>query len=248
MHDHILFDGSSSYGHYQVVDGTYAGRPARVVYSQGQDAAQSGVAFDDRSELLFDYNQRFLELLRGLMPRRVLIIGGGALTLPAAIQREMPGLVLDVVELDPLMLAIAVAYFNFKPSHCTNIHLGNAIDYLRSTTSSYGAILVDVFAGTMVPPAFQTVLTARCYRRLLTPKGLVAMNVIGDYYHYRGGSVLHRQCAAFRAVFQDVQTFPAGQHPSLWLPQNFVVIGQLAAREISWMNTRPIRTLYKTRV
>lgn len=248
MYSQVLFDGSSSYGHYQVVDGTYSGRLARVLYSEGEDAAQSGVALDDRGDLLFDYNQRFLELLRGLMPKRVLLIGGGALTFPAALQKEMPELRLDVVELDPLMLAIAATYFGFKPSFRTNIYLGDGIDHLRSAAITYDAIIVDVFVGSVVPPVFQTALTARSYRRLLSPKGLVAMNVIGDYYGYRRNSALHRQSAAFRAVFQDVRTFPASECRSLWLPQNFIMIGQSIAREILWMNTRPIQTLYTARV
>jgi len=244
MHDHVLFDGSSSYGHYQVADVAYAGRPARMLYSGDGDAAQSGMALDGNDELLFDYNQRFIELLRGLVPKRVLIIGGGAFTLPTALQREMPDSSLDVVERDPVLLAVAVTYFDFKPASRTRIYMGDGIDFLEQAAGRYDAIIVDVFIDAMVPLVFQTEATARQYRQLLLPHGLVAMNVIGDYYGSRGNSALGRQAAVFQAAFQDVQIFPAGPHLSLWMPQNFVVIAQPLPREITWMRSRPIQTLY----
>lgn len=242
MYDSIIFDGVSEYGRYQVVDVTYAGRYARVLYSDGGDAAQSGVAFDDAAELLFDYNQRFMELLRGLAPERVLLIGGGAFTLPAAMQREMPHVKLDVVELDPMLLAIAVTYFNFVPTAQTDIYLGDGIEYLKRATAKYDAIIVDVFVRATVPRAFQTAHVAQHYLRLLTPRGLVAMNTIGLYYMQHVSPALRRQISAFRAAFRDVQIFPASHQLSLWLPQNFVIVAQRLSREIFWMRSLPITT------
>lgn len=242
MHEQIVFDGSSAYGHYKVVDAIYAGRPARVLYSDN-DAAQSGVALDNGEELLFDYNQRFRELLCGLQPRRVLVIGGGAFTLPAALQRELPEARLDIVELDPLLLAIAVRHFDFRPAAQTRIYLGDGIDYLRHATIRYDAIVVDVFVREQVSLVFQSALTAQRYRRLLTSGGLVAMNIIGDYHGRQESPALRRQVLAFRAAFRDVRIFPAAQHLSLWLAQNFIIIGQPSPREIPWMRTRPITTL-----
>src|ERR1700752_3186245 len=83
IHKTVRFEGETPYGHYTVVDTTYSNRPARVLYS-GREfrTAQSGIALDDQDEMLFDYNQRFLELARGLEPKRALLIGGGAFTLP----------------------------------------------------------------------------------------------------------------------------------------------------------------------
>jgi hypothetical protein len=65
VYDHIVFEGDSKYGHYVVSDGTYAGRPARALYSGNGDAAQSGLALDSNKQLLFDYNQRFWNCFAG---------------------------------------------------------------------------------------------------------------------------------------------------------------------------------------
>jgi hypothetical protein len=53
------------YGSYKVVDTIYNGRPARMLYG-AKNSPQSGIAFDDSPELLFDYNQRFLEIALSL--------------------------------------------------------------------------------------------------------------------------------------------------------------------------------------
>lgn len=242
MYGYIVFDGFSKYGRYQVADVTYAGRPARVLYSDGGDAAQSGIAFDDSTEPLFDYNQRFIELLRGLRPKNILLLGGGAFTLPAALQREMPSAKIDVVELDSMLLVVAMTYFNFIPAAQTQIYLGDGIEYLKHATTRYDAIIVDVFEHATVPRAFQTARIAQQYQRLLSPHGLVAINVIGHYHTRLVSPVLRRQISAFRTAFYDVQIFPASQYISFWLPQNFIIVGQHLPREMPWIRSQPVST------
>ena len=240
MYGHIIFDGASTYGRYQVADVTYAGRPARVLYSDGGDAAQSGMPLDGNSDMLFDYNQRFMELLRGLTLKRVLVVGGGAFTLPAAVQREMPYAQLDIVELDPMLLAVAVTYFNFALAPQTCIYLGDGTEYLKHATTKYDAIIVDVFVHATVPRAFQTVFIAQQFQRLLTSRGLVAMNVIGHYYLRHASAGLRRQIAAFRTAFPEVQLYAASPFIPIQLPQNFIIVGQRLPREIAGFRTEPI--------
>ena len=64
----VLFEGDSAYAHYRIADVSYMGRPARLLYGGTHEAAQSGLALDDRPELLFDYNQRLLELYPNSAP------------------------------------------------------------------------------------------------------------------------------------------------------------------------------------
>lgn len=245
MYGRIVFDGVSRYGRYQVADLMYAGRPARVLYSDGGDAAQSGMPLDGNSDMLFDYNQRFMELLRGLKLNRVLVVGGGAFTLPAAMQREMPYVKLDVVELDPMLLAVAVTYFNFALAAQTRIYLGDGVEYLKHAATKYDAIIVDVFVHASVPRSFQTAFIAQQFQRLLTSRGLVAMNVIGRYYLRHASAELRRQIAAFRTAFPEVQIFPASPPIPMQLPQNFIIVGQRQPRSIPGVRTQPISTLLR---
>ncbi len=100
----------SPLAHYRVIDGRYNGRPARILF--GDNASpQSGLALDDDPELLFNYNQRFLEIAISIQPRSALVIGGGAFTLPRALLDHFPNLKLDVVEVDPVLPPLARQFF-----------------------------------------------------------------------------------------------------------------------------------------
>jgi spermidine synthase len=227
----VLFEGDTAYGHYLVVDTIYSGRPARVLFSGTRQAAQSGEARDDKPELLFDYNERFMELVRGLKPRRILLIGGGAFTLPKALQAELPDGILDVVELDGKLFDIAQAHFDFKPAPQTHVYIGDGREFLQNTSEQYDLILIDAFMHDVVPEPLQTVEAAKDLEQHLRPGGLVAMNIIAAYYGQRS-AVLRRQIAAFQTAFSAIQIFPAGRGQSLWIPQNFLLTTQNSHREL----------------
>jgi hypothetical protein len=93
-------------------------------------------------------------------------------------------------------------------------------------------------------PIFKQYGIAREYRRLLTPLGLVAMNIIGTFHRHHDSSTLRHQMRAFRTVFRDTQIFPTGQQVARWLTQNFLLIGQMLRRDISWLRTQAMQTVY----
>src|SRR6185312_7645761 len=177
----VLFEGGGELGHYQVVDCIYGGRPARVLYSGNRLAAQSGMARDGKSELLFDYNQRFLELIRGLIPKRLLLIGGGAFTLPKVLMDEFPRMSIDVVEPDAKLPDIAQAYFDFKPNKRMHMYHDDGRNFLTNSAAAYDVIVIDAFENTEVPLSLQTAEAVRSLRQHLRPGGVVAINVIAAY-------------------------------------------------------------------
>jgi spermidine synthase len=217
-----LFQTDTEYAHYEVTDTIYGGRRARVLYSGNHQAAQSGLAKDGEYDLLFDYNQRLIELIRGVMPQRILIIGGGAFTLPKAILEELPDVKLDVVELDGALLGIAQRYFDFQPSPTTTIHTGDGREFINNCTDQYDMVIIDAFMHTSVPPSLQTAEAAAALQRITSPKGIVAMNIIATYYGNRA-VVLQRQVAAMQSLFKTIDIFPASSSQSLWVSQNFIL-------------------------
>jgi spermidine synthase len=229
--ENLFFENDAGLEHYEVVDTTYGSRPARVLYGGHRQAALSGAARDGEPELLFDYNERSMELIRGLRPQRVLLIGGGAFTLPQAVNQEFPDMSLDVVELDPVLYKIARTYFDFKPNRQTHIYLEDGIKYLRQLKRPYDLILIDVFTQAAIPAGFQTISLARDLKRGLRRGGVVAINIIASYYGARSAA-LRRQVEAWQAAFRNLQLYPANREPSLWLPQNFLLCAQNGSREL----------------
>jgi hypothetical protein len=217
-----LFDGDTKYGHYQVVDTIYVGRPARVLFSGRRSAAQSAIPKDDNPTMLFDYNQRFLELVNSLKPKNVLLIGGGAFTLPLEILKYFPDISIDVVEHDPELLNLAKRFFGLKPSKNLQIIFGDGRDYLNSNAKNYDLILVDAFSGNIIPPALSTIEFANLLDQRLTNHGVCAVNIISAY-HGPNDTTLKQHFATHSAVFRHTDIFPADKTLSFWISQNFLL-------------------------
>lgn len=221
----LIFETDTKFSHYQVWDMVYNGRPARVLYSGTAQAAQSGVAHDDISELLFDYNQRFYEIVSAILPERVLLIGGGVYTLPSALLAALPTLQIDVVEIDSGLDYIARRFFNFSTHPRLRIINDDGRHYLEQSEQMYDIILIDVFTHDHIPKDFSTKPIASLVKRHLKPNGLVGMNIISAYLG-RAAAVINNQRSMYEAAFSHVDIYPATRNLSLWLPQNLLLIAQ----------------------
>lgn len=222
--ERTIYEGDTAHEHYEVVDMVYEGRPARVLFTNHHRAAQSGIATDKKPEPLFDYNQRFLELAKSLYPRNILLIGGGAYTLPIALTEALPKASIEVVEVDSGLDYIAKKFFNLKPRKHLNIIHTDGRNYLESTTQKYDLIIIDAFIGTEVPYELLTVQAAIALQGHLAPNGTLAMNVIGTYY---GRNMkVKNLLAAYSIAFKYVHMHQADDSTTLSISQNFIVIGR----------------------
>jgi hypothetical protein len=220
--ERIIHTFDSVYGHYQVVDLLYGERPARILFSGNQEAAQSGIATDDNPELLFDYNERFLELALDLQPTRMLIIGGGVYTLPMALLKELPEAYIDVVELDDTLFPVAQEYFGLKPDSRLEIFHDHGRAYLSTTHRRYDLIIIDAFNHTDIPVELASYEAALSIRNILEPNGVVALNIISSYYG-RNNTTTRNLWAAYQSLFKYLTLAPASNDQSLWLPLNLVM-------------------------
>lgn len=223
--DSILFDEHTDLNHYQIVECIYNGRPARVLYSGGnRRAAQSGIPLDGKPEPLFDYNQRLMELIQGVRPKNLLVLGGGALTLPVAARQVYPKLLIDVVELDGQLPEISRQHFGFRSDRLLKIHIGDGLAFVKKEKTPYDMIIVDVFHDTVIPESFQTDEAMENLRQRMSKKGIVAINAIGALEGERS-TVLRRLQAGLQAHFPKASIFPAAHGLSPWSVQNFIMTG-----------------------
>jgi spermidine synthase len=229
----VVWQGSTRLASYRIVDQIYSGRPARVLYSGDSLAAQSGVARDDKPELLFDYNQRLLELALASKAERILLLGGGAYTLPMALLAHLPSASVDVVELDPELASLAKRYFGLEPSKRLRIIHEDASDFIASTITKYDISLVDIFNQAEVPESLATPEAASNLRQLLTPSGLLAQNAIGAYQNTEGQAspIIASLLASYRSAFPAVAASAADPSLPLWQSQNLILLAS-ATRQI----------------
>lgn len=218
-----LYDVTTPFERYQVVDMPYVGRQARVLFSGKRGAAQSGIPLDNNPDMLFDYNQRFLELIESIQPSKILLIGGGAFTLPIKVTEEFPSIEIDVVEQDPELERIAERFFNLKPSKNLNIIIGDGRKYLDSTRKRYDLILLDAYVHSSMPKNLSTKEFIELLAKHLSKNGAAAVNVISAY-HGPNDTVLKQTYATYKTGFSQIDIFPADKVLSYWISQNFVMV------------------------
>jgi spermidine synthase len=221
----LVFETVTAYGHYQVWDTIYGGRPARVLYSGQRRTAQSGVARDGQPHLLFDYNQRLFELAAALEPARLLLIGGGVYTLPMALLQTLPSVKIDVVEIDEALDELAERFFDFRPNPRLRVFHADGRRFLDTSSDRYDMIFVDAFLQDVTPGNLETPAAIKAYLHHLNHPGLLARNLISAY-HGLSAHPLHHQLRDYKDVFGNVAVYPAGDSMPLGLPQNLVLISQ----------------------
>ncbi|MEO7904267.1 MAG: fused MFS/spermidine synthase [Candidatus Saccharimonadales bacterium] len=236
-----LYVGSTSFGDYRVIDTMYNGRMSRILYGSN-NTPQSGLAMDDDPELLFDYNQRFLEIAQSTQPEAVLIIGGGAMTLPTALSRQLPQTTIDVVEIDPLLPQLAADYFGFGRCERTTVVIDDGVDYIKRCAKQYDMIIVDAFSGDEVATALFSASIASEYQRCLAQDGIVVVNFISKY-HTRHRVLTHDLVDNFQSVFDVVIIYPADHDEPRREEQNLILVAAANLTSLDYLQSDVVDVL-----
>lgn len=191
----------SFYGEIRVVDKG----PLRFLLIDG--GMQSGI--DTRNGLCaLEYPYVIETLAYRLRPEgsRALVIGLGAGIIPDAMASW--GVTSDIVEIDPKIVAVAREHFGFDPSDHA-IHVGDGRRLIEETSERYDYVILDAFAGEMVPVHLLSREAFESARAAMEPGGILILNYVG----YREGPqsrVAMSIAETLRAVFHSVETFAAG--------------------------------------
>jgi len=193
----LLLDMDSFYNHIHVVD------LSGTRYMDFDNLRQSAMGLDDPWELRLRYT-RFLALALAFRPepQRVLVLGLGGGSFPKRLYRDYPQVMVEAVDIDPEVLAIAKRYFQVPEDSRMRLHVRDGRRFVRETDTRYDLIFLDAYNSDTIPfhlttREFYRELTAR-----LAPGGIVVSNIIGTL---RGP-----QSAFFRAMYRTLaETFPA---------------------------------------
>jgi hypothetical protein len=141
---------------------------------------QSYVDLAHPGHLAFEYMRRLGAVVDASapagVPRRVLHLGGGALTLPRYVTATRPGSAQTVVDRDGALLALVGRLLPVRDP--VEFVVGDARAVLeREPPGGRDLIVVDVFAGAWMPVRVATTGFAVAAARALAPGGLLAMNL-----------------------------------------------------------------------
>lgn len=183
--------------HYTVFDNVSKGEPVRGV-ATGPNGTQSGVYINQPDKLLFWYTQRMAEVVDQAPDKeRILVLGGGAFTLPQYLAKKYPRSTIDVVEIDPKLADIARQYFFYSDPSNVNLIFADARTYLNESDKRYDVILVDAYSDASVPFSLMTKEYGDRIKHVMADNGVVAVNIIAGM-HGACGVLLEALDAPYR--------------------------------------------------
>jgi spermidine synthase len=136
-------------------------------------------------------------------PKRILMIGLGAGSLSTYLGRAMPDAQIDVVEIDPGVIAAGKEYFGLRETEKVRFMESDGRVYLNRHGGLYDLILVDAFRETGIPFHLITREFFNLAKQRLAPGGAVVININGGTKLYLSAMV------TLHAVFQTVDLYPA---------------------------------------
>jgi spermidine synthase len=170
---------------------------AGVRYLRLDDYWQSGMDSADPRRTVFPYSD-YMHLPLVLRPdaARVLFIGLGGGTVPKRYYEDYPRMDLEVVELDPAVVAVARRYFGVPDDARLRIAPLDGRLFVTRTSDRYDIMLLDAYLIDTIPFHLATREFFQTAKARLSPGGALASNVIG--------ALAGPQSRLFRAVYKTL--------------------------------------------
>lgn len=180
----LVYETRSEFSHIRIRD-RGAHRTLYFVRDSGEEVLETSIDLQAPHRLQVAYTRlMFVSFLYRPQPVAGLVVGLGGGAMMRFLNHFFPEVRVDVVEIDPAIVAIAEKYFGTRSRPGTRIFTEDGFEYLRRTTERYGVIYMDAFlkpgAGTDptgVPLRLKTIEFLRSLHRLLEPGGLVVFNI-----------------------------------------------------------------------
>ena len=171
----VIFDRTSPYGRVLVIDEG----PRRVMrFGSRLGSEQSAMVPGDPRAVPVEYvRYALLGLAHHGRPARVLMVGLGGGTFTTLVHRALPGASVDAVEIDPVVVEAARAWFGLREDARYRVHVADAADWLRRDRGAYDYVLLDAYAGEDIPGSVAGEAFFRDVAARLAPGGVVAINI-----------------------------------------------------------------------
>ena len=156
----------------------------------GSDWVQGAMRIRRPNALELAYTREMMAglLLRGTddWPRHALLIGLGAGSLTRFLYHHCPQTCIEVVEIEPRVVAAARQFFRLPPADARlSIHVGDGARYVLENERRFDLILVDGFDRNARAGALDTAPFYAAARTRLTERGLLSVNLFGRSRGFR---------------------------------------------------------------
>ena len=206
----IRFEADSAYHHIQVVDNPHSNSRA-LRFNNHTESAISLIA---PYETLLHYTDAF-QLGRIFSPsvERVLIIGGGGGVGARKFVSDDSRVVVDLVEIDPLVVDVGHKFFYLQNSDRLRVHTDDGRSFVRRTSDRYDLVILDAYTiGGQIPFHLTTQEFMREVKLILKPGGVMLANINCALEGPRS-RILRSQYKTLLTVFPALHVFPLGAGP-----------------------------------
>jgi len=194
-----LYEGDSIYNHITV---RQAGSNRCMIFGRHRDQRQTCVSLARPDESVFEYTAMMFVGFRFLPETRsVCLIGLGGGYIPSVFRMHLPGVRLQSVEVDPLVVRLAEQHFQFRLAPGQDLAVNDGRQYLRRSTGTFDQIWIDAFNSDYIPAHMTTREFLELCRSRLTRNGVVVQNA------HNSNQLFDAQVTTFRSVFRHVYVF-----------------------------------------
>lgn len=197
----LVENRDSFYGNVKVVE--YAGTQFQTREMLIDGLIQSGID-QGTGESIYEYTYLLESLPLEVKPdaRSALLVGLGAGVIADHLQRR--GIVVDVVDIDPVVVRMAAKHFGLNLKR--QVVIEDARYFLAQEGQRYDLIIMDAFSGDSTPSHLLTREAMARVKARLAPDGVFAINVIGDV---RAGPFLAPAIiGTLQTQFGEIAAFP----------------------------------------
>lgn len=205
--DVLVHETRSEFSHIRIRD-RGSRRTLYFVRDSGQEVVETSIDLRAPHLLQVQYTRlMFVSFLYRPPPHACLIVGLGGGAMVRFLNHFFPEVRVDVVEIDPVIVAIARQYFGTDARAGTRIFTEDGLAYLQRAPERYDVIYMDAFLkpgadtdSTGVPLRLKTVAFLQSLHQRLQPGGLIVFNI-------NAGPETTADLATLRGAFPAVDVY-----------------------------------------
>jgi len=136
-------------------------------------------------------------------PRRILVVGLGGGAMPMFLRAVVPGAHIDVVDIDPDVVAVAKGYFGFREDERLRAHVADGRGFVEAAGAPYDLIFLDAYGPDSIPEHLATVEFLALTKARLAQKGAV----VGNVWEFPPNIRFDSMVRTWQVGFQQLYTF-----------------------------------------
>lgn len=173
----VLYEGQTMSGLTQV---TQNANGLRILRFGQNGPRQSVVKIGDLDYLGLPYAKAaMIGLAFTDQVERILVIGLGGGNIPMFLRKHYPNTHIDVVDVDPQIIALAKRYFNFSEDPFLHTYSQDGRKFISQVKNPYDLIFLDAFTEVGIPKHLATKEFLLDLKRALKFSGVIIANVWG---------------------------------------------------------------------